>query len=157
MCFGRAHRSVKGNGMFYTVGQVKAANKKIGHKWFSPANMRFFKTHVIKGHYGGRLIQARFFITSDDVWGLGRRFIIRAARDTGEVETVGERKYLTWRYAEKIAERLHRDASPCANCRRPTYNPNYTCDACITDGDNGVNMLDVLTELVNDRMLADEQ
>lgn len=118
--------------MFHTVAEVKKANRALGHHWFSPSTMRFFKTHIVKGHYGGRLIQSRFFITSDDVWGLGRRYIIRAALDNGSVETVGEMKFNTWQVAEKCAEMLHTESSPCANCRKPTYNRNYTCDTCDT-------------------------
>jgi 1,4-dihydroxy-2-naphthoyl-CoA synthase len=119
--------------MYHTIAEVKKANKAIGHKWFSPANMRFFKTHIVKGHYGGRLIQSRFFITSDDVWGLGRRYIIRAALDNGAVETASETKFMSWQVAEEIAKKLKTESSPCANCRKSNYNPNFTCDDCAGD------------------------
>lgn len=121
--------------MFHTVKQVKVANRALrkshqGGYWFHASNMRFFKTRIVNGTYRGHLIHFRFFITSDDVWGLGRRFHIRAALDNGQVRTVGDTHWLTWRAAEKAAEKLLPDASPCANCREETYNPNFTCDRC---------------------------
>jgi hypothetical protein len=45
---------------FFTIRQIKQANRAAGQYWFSPATMRFFKSRVLEGVYGGR-----YFVTSE--------------------------------------------------------------------------------------------
>lgn len=45
---------------FQTVAQIKAAHTAAGKFFFSPGAMRFFRSRVLPGVYGGR-----YFITSE--------------------------------------------------------------------------------------------
>lgn len=77
--------------MFYTIEQIKRANKAAGHHWFSRNTMRFFGTRVMCRVFpvpGGGL-----FVTSDrhpTRSGWCRRYSVRRADAAGEISTVGE-------------------------------------------------------------------
>lgn len=77
---------------FKNITAIKAANKAIGHNFFSPDTMRFFNSHVYPGVIGGR-----FFVTSEQFVGSDgvaapRQFTVRRAADNGAVDTVGMNK-----------------------------------------------------------------
>ena len=83
--------------MFNSIDEIKVANNDIGHHWFEPTSMRFFRSRVSNKVYGGH-----YFISSeryDD--NSPRLFSIRKAADDGSISTVGEfQKYKTRRAAE---------------------------------------------------------
>lgn len=94
---------------FATVNDVKAANKKIGHKWFDEGSMNFFNSQVTGTD---KLINKRFFISSEQfVPSSGkpepRMYTIRVAKPTGEVETVGDfQKFETRELAIAAAHKI---------------------------------------------------
>jgi hypothetical protein len=87
--------------MFKTIDEIKAANEALGHHWFSPSTLRFFRSRVLSTVYGGR-----FFVTSEKRTGWRepdqpRLYTIRKASDDGSIETVGEfQEYRTARQAK---------------------------------------------------------
>ncbi len=71
---------------YYNLDAIKAANEKLGHYWFQPATMRFFRTRLGRTVYGGR-----YFITSEQFERCGTRaFTIRKANDDGSIDTIGD-------------------------------------------------------------------
>lgn len=100
--------------MFYTIEQVKRANKRAGGCWFSRDTMRFFSTRVMCRVFpvpGGAL-----FVTSDRHphrgGGWCRRYSIRQVDAAGNIHTVGA--FGAWRTrAQALAEagRLARQAN----------------------------------------------
>ena len=77
--------------MFYTMEEVKAANKAMGRYWFSPGAMRFFQSRAGSELYGGK-----YFVSSERKPRTGfhdrypRRYTIREAHLDGKITTVGE-------------------------------------------------------------------
>jgi hypothetical protein len=75
---------------YETIAEIKEANKAIGHFFFEPASMRFFKSKIAsRTVYGGH-----FFITSEQFVGSDniaqpRRYTIRACYG-GRVDTIGD-------------------------------------------------------------------
>ena len=71
----------------HTLTALKAANKSLGHHWFSKDTMRFFGCKIV--HFHG-MDDGAFFITSeqynDDA---ARLFTLRCATEDGKVETLG--------------------------------------------------------------------
>jgi len=74
---------------FFTIRQIKEANKSAGMHWFEPATLRFFGSRIHKRVYYGK-----FFITSERCrWEGGdnrRLYSIRQANEDGSIDTVGE-------------------------------------------------------------------
>ena len=68
-----------------SVNEVKEANSLLGHHWFSPSTMRFFKSRIITG-----ILYDRYFITSEKACfeDETRVFKVRIANDNGSVDTV---------------------------------------------------------------------
>jgi hypothetical protein len=73
---------------YFTIEQIKAANKALGHFWFSPATARFFRSRA-----SGPVI-GNMFVSSEhnDAPGCNypRRYTIRRANENGSIDTVGE-------------------------------------------------------------------
>ena len=65
------------------IGEIEAANAAAGHYFFSPDTMRFFKSRILEGVYGGR-----YFVTSERGPGMARRYTIREATSEGHIKTV---------------------------------------------------------------------
>lgn len=114
-------------GKYSSMYNVERANIARGHHFFSPESKRFFRSRI-----GTRLINGRYFITSEQFdWKSPRLYTVRRAEDDGSIETVGEfQQFDTAAKARRYAEKLADESSPCANCRKPTYNRNFTCDEC---------------------------
>lgn len=71
--------------MFKTISEVRAANRRIDNHFFDRDTMRFFKSKIESGVYGGR-----YFITSEQFReDSSRRYTIREAKASGEVNTIG--------------------------------------------------------------------
>ena len=77
--------------MFYTIEQIKQANKASGHHWFSRDTMRFFGTRIMCRVFPCG--DGALFVTSDrhphrgDGW--RRRYSIRQVDAAGGIQTVG--------------------------------------------------------------------
>lgn len=125
-------------GPWASLTQIMAANERRGHHFFDRATMRGFGSIVYPDIFWGR-----YFVTSERDRGVmtsygwmqannGRRlYSVRRAEDDGAITTVGDFcQFTTRRQAERYAAQLLDAASPCANCRQPTYNQNFTCDTC---------------------------
>lgn len=71
---------------FFTLAQVKEANRESGHCWFSPDTMRFFRTRILGG-----LVAGKYFVTSEKPPHGPRKYSIREVKNTqGHIWTVGE-------------------------------------------------------------------
>lgn len=77
-------------GPFHTLDQLKRANERHGHYFFSAESMRFFRSRVAPGVIGGRV-----FITSEQFQPAyempePRRYTVRVAHDDGSICTLSE-------------------------------------------------------------------
>lgn len=79
------------------VSEIMAANERSGGYFFSRDTMRFFRSRVLDGVYGGRL-----FVTSEQPPHGPRTYTVRAILDSGDVRTVA-RDYPTARKAKAAA------------------------------------------------------
>ena len=71
---------------FETIDQIKQANDAIGHHWFEPDAMRFFRSRLGQTVYGGR-----FFISSEQFdYRSPRLYTVRRANDDGSIGTASE-------------------------------------------------------------------
>lgn len=70
--------------MFKTLAEIKAANKSIGHYFFSRDTMRFHDSRILPGLYGGR-----FFVTSErhPVIEGARAYSVRMANRDGSISS----------------------------------------------------------------------
>lgn len=74
---------------FFTIKEVKQANKDLGHHWFSPDTIRFFNCRVLPTVYGGH-----YFITSEKYdYNSPRLYTIRFVSSDGSIDTVGDFQY----------------------------------------------------------------
>lgn len=90
---------------FEDLAAVKAANKAKGHHFFDADAMQFFNSMV-----ESVLIRGRYFITSEQPLGLGRRYTVRYANDDGTIDNIGDfMRYET--SAEAWTAALQHDAS----------------------------------------------
>ena len=71
--------------VFFTIAEIKQANREAGHHWFEPATMRFFRSRV-----SGPVIANMFVSSEDDRLGGGRLYTIRRANPDGSIDTVGD-------------------------------------------------------------------
>jgi hypothetical protein len=72
--------------MFATVDEIKVANLRRGHYWFSSSTMHFFRSRVESG-----VIAGRYFVTSEQFDDRAPRlYTIRKANDDGTIDTFGE-------------------------------------------------------------------
>jgi hypothetical protein len=68
--------------MFRTVEEIKAANERLGHYWFTAATMETWGTQI-----ESEVIRGHWFITSEDHPSGSRRFSVRHATSDGDVHT----------------------------------------------------------------------
>lgn len=79
---------VEHGGQYLSVTQIKRHNEDIGHHFFSPDTLRFFKSKVYEDLHLGR-----YFITSEmNKYATDgkREYTIRVAKGDGSIDTVGE-------------------------------------------------------------------
>lgn len=80
-------------GPFRHIDEIREANEAKGGNWFSRDTMRFFKSRVLEGVYGGR-----YFVTSERYsMDHPRLYTVRRADDDGSIATVGG--FQRWRTA----------------------------------------------------------
>ena len=71
---------------YYTIDEIKAANKKAGRFFFEADTLRFFRSRILPG-----VIAGGFFITSEkDCLGSDRRYTVRLCKEDGDIETIGD-------------------------------------------------------------------
>ena len=68
-----------------TIYDIRKANEKAGHYFFSEGAMRFFRSRVHDEVYG-----AGFFVTSEAAPDEPRFYTVRFAQPDGSITTVGE-------------------------------------------------------------------
>ena len=93
--------------IYFTIQQIKDANKAIGNHWFSPDTIRYFRS-IVRGPVIGNM-----FVSSERYNGdTERRYTIRECID-GRIETVGEfQQYASKRQALKaIGHEIERRAA----------------------------------------------
>lgn len=86
---------------YRTVWDIEEANQRRGHHFFDEDTMRFFKSRILDGVYGGR-----FFVTSEKGPDNVRRYTVREAKADGSVDTYGDfQDYATAAQAKGAARR----------------------------------------------------
>ena len=71
---------------YFTIQDIKNANRAAGHHFFSPDTMRFFGSRILRGVIGGK-----YFITSEQrEYDTPRRYTVRVCDDRGHIDTVGD-------------------------------------------------------------------
>jgi hypothetical protein len=88
---------------YYTTDQVKRAHEARGGRFFSPANMRAFRSRVGSEVYGGR-----YFITSEKEKDKSpRRYTVREIRDSADIMTVGKvMQHASWQQARREISKI---------------------------------------------------
>src|SRR4051794_19932627 len=94
------------HGAFFTVEQIKQANRDAGQHFFSPDTMRFFKSRVMDFVTGGR-----FFVTSEqNGYSDPRMWSIREAMPDGTIESYSEfQQYSSGAVAKRAAKQAAKD------------------------------------------------
>jgi hypothetical protein len=92
---------------FKNMTEVRQCNDLYGYHWFERDTMRFFKSRVGNTVYGGK-----YFISSEQrEWNTPRRYTVREALETGNIETVSEfMQYATWQGAYDRIQTILRGA-----------------------------------------------
>lgn len=92
--------------MYATIDEIKQANRAIGHHWFEPAAMRFFRSRVSATVYPTP--NGAFFVSSErGSHQTARRYSVRFCDARGRIETVDEfQAYATARDAHAACERF---------------------------------------------------
>ena len=96
----------EGGMMYWTIANIKKANKAAGFHFFDQANMEFSDSIVYPEVYGGR-----YFITaevpgipSEDNY-LARRYTVRRCEANGRIQTVSE--YQQYATIDEAAAAVH--------------------------------------------------
>lgn len=92
---------------YFTVEEIKRANKEAGKHFFNPSTMRFFRSRVLPGVYG-----CRYFVTSEqfDV-GHPRLYTVRVVNPDGSIDDASEfQEFKTSKAARNAARALARDS-----------------------------------------------
>lgn len=105
------------------IDEIKAANEDTGGHFFDASTMRFFRSRVLEGVYGGRL-----FVTSEKSPFGPREYSIRAILDSGDVVTVPDGRRATARAAKVAAAAMVPD-----DCG-PAVMHSWTCARFDADG-----------------------
>jgi hypothetical protein len=92
---------------YYGMESVKRANAALGHYFFSPDTMRFFRSRLPHTVYYGR-----YFVTSEQFdYDSPRLYTIRVANPDGSIDTVGEfQQYRSRSAAVNAIHRMMKDA-----------------------------------------------
>ena len=88
--------------MWTTIAEVKAANEKIGHCWFSDETIRHWNTSIHTD-----ILYGRYFITSEDNYHRTQKlFSIREVGDRGQVSTLEFQQWQTLRGAREYPDEM---------------------------------------------------
>lgn len=93
---------------YFTVSEIKQANRAAGKHFFDPATMRFFRSRILRGVIGGK-----YFVTSEQFDANSPRlYTLHEATPEGDIRTVGDFQAYTYPYqARNAAKRLARESS----------------------------------------------
>lgn len=75
---------------FRTMADVRRANRELGHFWFEPVTLRFFRSRVGESLYGGRYFVSSEQFEASDGTRAPRRYTVRQVNPDGSIDTVGE-------------------------------------------------------------------
>jgi hypothetical protein len=122
------------HGAFFTVGQIKQANRDAGQHYFEPDTMRFFKSRVMDFVTGGR-----FFVTSEqNGYNAPRMWSVREAMPDGSIESYSEfQEYSSGAAAKRAAKQARRIGTPTtstASTARPAGRSSTSSRAPSTRG-----------------------
>lgn len=100
--------------MKLTLAEIRRANRDAGKHFFGRETMRFFRSRVYAGMYGGPDSPNTYFVTSEQFVPLSgpaesRMYTVRVARADGTCETFGEfQAYRTLAEARDAARKAAR-------------------------------------------------
>lgn len=94
------------HGAFFTISDIKRANRDAGHHYFEPDTMRFFKSRVMDFVTGGR-----FFVTSEqNGYSEPRMWSVREAMPDGAIESYSEfQEYSSGAAAKRAAKQAAKE------------------------------------------------
>ena len=106
--------------MFASSGEIKVANRALGHHWFDNDTTSSFSSKLYPEIYGGRI-----FVSSERDRGVytshgfaqaagwaRRRYTVRIARPDGSIDTVGEYgEYTSLARARRAAAKLAKEST----------------------------------------------
>lgn len=101
----------------HTLTQIKNANERRGHRWFSPDTMRWFNSRVSSTVYP--VPDGAVFVSSERRWDDTRRYTVRYCSDDGVIDTVGEFGTFASRSGAHAAARRHQAALRAATPATP--------------------------------------
>jgi hypothetical protein len=108
---------------YYTIRDIKAANKAANHHWFEPDTMRFFNSRICR-----KVLAGGFFVTSERYdCNTPRRYTVRLCLENGHIETIGDfQQFASADSAYRAIVRLVRDTTGAAvdAVRDGTANPD---------------------------------
>ena len=85
---------------YFTIEQIRNANKALGRHWFDASTLRFFSSRI-----AGPVI-SNMFVSSERLdANLPRLYTIRRANEDGSIDTVGEFQQYTSKRAALAAIR----------------------------------------------------
>lgn len=87
--------------VYFTINQIKQANRSLGHNWFDSSNMRFFNCKVLPRVYSNNL-----FISSEKYHNDDRMYTVRQSQEDGSIETISEFNTLSLGEARKLVKAL---------------------------------------------------
>lgn len=89
-----------------SLAEIRARNAAIGHHFFEPSAMRFFRSRCSGAVYPGT--RSTWFVTSEQFDSDSPRlYSVRVQQIDGTIDTVGEfQQYATSREARAVAARL---------------------------------------------------
>lgn len=74
---------------FFTIADIKKANKAIGHHWFDDDAMRFFNSQISPEVYAGQYFITSEAFSDDSVRAWTIRKVTLSGDDRGSIDTVG--------------------------------------------------------------------
>lgn len=89
---------------FFSIEDIRNANRDAGFYWFSPDTLRFFRSRILSGVYSGT--GGVFFVSSESRDGAWRTYNVRRfLPESGNVESTAFRAYRTAEGAKRAAKR----------------------------------------------------
>ena len=101
--------------IYFTIQQIKDANRAIGNHWFDNSTLRFFRSRSSGPVIANMFVSSERFLDAPN--SANRRYTIRRC-DAGRIETVGElQQYGTKAAALRAIREIAKQA--CSSCGDP--------------------------------------